>query len=96
MSALTGGGVHDAELETRLAEVPCATLAVFGQNDMMVAAEAPRIYREKIPNCNISFVYDAGHAILVDRPEALISAVSDFIERRETFIVGRDSGLINP
>jgi pimeloyl-ACP methyl ester carboxylesterase len=62
----------------------------------MVAPEAPRIYREKIPNCNISFVYDAGHAILADRPEALISAVSDFIERRETFIVGRESGLINP
>ena len=96
MSALTGSGAHDSELESRLGEVSCATLAVFGQSDQMVAPEAPRIYREKMPNCNISFVYDAGHAILADRPEALIGAVADFIERRETFIVGRESGLINP
>ena len=96
MISLTGSGAHQAELETRLGEVSCATLAVFGLNDPIVAPEAARVYREQIPNCNVSFVYDAGHAILADRPEALISAVIDFVERRETFIVGRESGLINP
>ena len=90
------GGVHDAELESLLGEIPCATLAVFGLKDRMVAPEAARVYREKIPNCNVSLVYDAGHAIIADRPEALTGAVSDFVERRETFIVGRESGLINP
>ena len=58
--------------------------------------EAARVYRERIPNCNISLVYDAGHALLCDRPEAVTSAVADFVERRETFIVGRESGVINP
>ena len=93
---LLSSHTYDAELEDRLGEVPCATLAVFGLNDRMVAPEAARVYREKIPNCNISLVYDAGHAIIADRPKALTSLVTDFVERRETFIVGRESGLINP
>ena len=92
---LTGGG-HDAEAERRLGEIPCATLVLFGSEDKMVAPEAARIYRERIPNCNIVFVYDAGHLIEAERPEALVNAVSDYVEMRETFIVGRQTGLINP
>jgi hypothetical protein len=41
-------------------------------------------------------VYDAGHLIVAERPEALINVVSDFVERRETFVVSRQSGVINP
>ncbi len=90
------GVSHDAEAESRFGEIQCATLAVFGVEDKIVSHEAARVYRAKIPNCNISLVYDAGHLIEVDRPESLISLVSDFIERRETFIVGRESTIINP
>ena len=94
--ALIGSASHDDDLEARLGEIICPTLAVFGQEDRLVAAEAPRIYREKIPNCNISFVYDAGHVIAAERPEALTSLVADFIQRRETFIVEEASSVINP
>ncbi len=90
------GESHDTEAESSLGEIQCATLVVFGLTDRMVAPEAASIYREKIPNCNVSIVYDAGHAILAERPEALINAVADFVERRETFIVGRGSAIINP
>ncbi len=87
---------HDAEAERRLGEVACATLIIFGSEDRMVTSEAAGIYRERIPNSNLSFVYDAGHLIEAERPEALINVVSDYVERRETFIVGRQSGIINP
>ena len=69
---------------------------VFGLNDQLVAPEAARVYKEKIPNSNHSIVYDAGHAIAAERPEALINAVADYVEHRETFIVGRQTGVINP
>ena len=88
-------GVHDAEAVSRLGDVACATLVVFGLNDRTVAPEAASVYKG-IPNCNISFVYDAARDIMADRPEALTDVVADFVERRETFIVGRGSGLINP
>ena len=84
------------EAESRLSEIQCATLAVFGSKDTMVASKAGSIYREKIPNCNVSLVYDAGHLIVAERPEALCGLVSDFVERRETFIVERGTGMINP
>ena len=87
---------HDAEAESRLSEIQCATLAVFGLEDKMVRHEAARVYREKIPNGNISLVYDAGHLIEAERPDSLINLVEDFVERRETFIVGRRSTVINP
>jgi pimeloyl-ACP methyl ester carboxylesterase len=90
------GGRHDAEAERRLGEIPCATLVLFGSEDQMVAPEAARIYRARIPNSHIAFVYDAGHLIEAERPEALVNAVSDYVELRETFIVGRQTGLINP
>jgi pimeloyl-ACP methyl ester carboxylesterase len=90
------GGRHDAEAERRLAEIPCATLVLFGSEDTVVAPEAARLYRARIPNSNIAFVYDAGHCIEAERPEALINVVSDYVELRETFIVGRQTGIINP
>jgi len=90
------GTTHDLEAESRLSDIRCATLVVFGQKDNLVAPEAARLYREKIPNSNITFVYDAGHLIVAERPEALINAVSDYVERRETFTVSRQSSIISP
>ena len=87
-----GGG----DVEGRMGEIECATLVVFGLNDRAMAPEAASVYKASIPNCNVSLVYDAGHNIMADRPEALIDVVSDFVERGEAFIVARHSGLINP
>ena len=90
------GQTHDAAAAAKLSEIRCPTLIVFGVNDRMVAPEAARVYAENIPNSNISLVYDTGHLIEAERPEALMDAVSSYVEHRETFIVGRGSNLINP
>ena len=89
-----GGG--DASLEIRMGEIECATLVVFGLNDRTMAPEAAGVYKASISNCHVSLVYDAGHNIMADRPEALIDVVSDFVERGEAFIVAWHSGLIHP
>ncbi len=92
---LEGAG-HDAEAEYRLGEVQCPTLVVFGLRDRAVADGAASVYRGRVPNCNVSIVYDAGHLILAERPQALMGVLADYVERRETYIVGRRSSLINP
>ena len=84
------------DLENLLAEIRCPTLAVFGQADDTIDPAAPSIYRSRIPNCNVAFVYDAGHDIAAERPQALLNLVADYLERRETFIVQSRSGAINP
>ena len=90
------GGNGPAELEARLGDVQCPTLVVFGRDDKSVAPDAAATYRERIPNCNIAFVYAAGHDIAADRPQALVNLVSDYLERRETFIVQNRTNVINP
>ena len=84
------------ELESRLGDIRCPTLAVFGQADGTIDPAAPGVYRSRIPNCNVAFVYDAGHDIVGERPQALLNLVTDYLERRETFIVQNRAGAINP
>ena len=85
-----------ADASRRLDELACATLVLLGQEDRLVSREAGGIWKAEAPNCNLSYVYDAGHAINIDRPEALTGAVLDFLERRETFIVENRPSVINP
>lgn len=84
------------ELEDRLGLIESQTLVVFGTNDEVSAQDMGRLYKERMPNCYLVFVYDAGHAVAAQRPEALAGVVSDFLERRETFIVSRTNTMINP
>ena len=86
----------DGDAAGQLPGLECATLAVFGQEDRLVSREAGGVWKERAPNCNICYVYDAGHAVAVDRPDALVNVVMDFLERRETFVVENRSSLINP
>ncbi len=81
--------VHDEGLEGRLGDIQCPTLVAFGTDDRLVHREAARVYAERIPVVNVSLVYDAGHVMCADRPEALARLVADYVERRDTFVVGR-------
>ena len=86
-------GLLEAETLDRLA-VPL--LAVFGMEDPLAASGVPARLRERAPNCHICFVYAAGRQIEADRPEALTQVVSDYLERRETFVVETGAHAINP
>lgn len=85
-----------AQLESRLGQVRCPTLVALGSRDKLVTPEAAALYRRQIPNCHVSLVYDAGHIIAAERPEALSNVVADFVENRETFVVTRQRSVINP
>ncbi|MBI3801386.1 MAG: alpha/beta fold hydrolase [Deltaproteobacteria bacterium] len=87
---------RDPELERRLGELKAATLVLFGTRDGVIPPEIGRLYVERIPNCYYALVYDAGHVIEAERPEALFAAVRDFLEHRETFVVSRKTTVINP
>ncbi len=80
----------------RLGEVQAATFVLFGTNDAAIPPETGRLYVERLPDCYYALTYDAGHDIAGERPEALSEAVSDFVERRGTFIVERKNTTLNP
>jgi pimeloyl-ACP methyl ester carboxylesterase len=93
---LLPGTAAEPALAGRLGEVKAPTLVLFGTNDPVVPPETGRLYVERLPECYYALSYDAGHDIAGDRPEALSEAVSDFVERRGTFIVERNSTALHP
>jgi pimeloyl-ACP methyl ester carboxylesterase len=90
------GPNRDRDLETQLARLQVPTLVVFGTRDRMIPPEMGHFYKELIPNCHLVFVYDAGHAIGAERPEAFAEVVTDFVERREAFVVSQTPTVIHP
>jgi pimeloyl-ACP methyl ester carboxylesterase len=90
------GTSRDMALEEKLGEVQAQTLVVFGTADKVVQPAMGRMFRERMPNCHYVLVYDAGHAVAAERPEALTNTITDFLDMRETFIVSRRDGRINP
>ena len=90
------GPDRDADLETQMHRLPTPTLVLFGTLDHVIPPEMGRFYRELLPNCHLVFVYDAGHAISTERPEAFAEVTVDFLERREAFVVSRTETVIHP
>ncbi len=90
------GPARDEVLESRMPGLNIPVLVLFGTMDRMIPSEMGRHYCEKLPNCHLILVYDAGHAVDADRPEAFVSVVSDFLQHHEAFLVNRQSGLIHP
>src|SRR5262249_7498365 len=90
------GPDRDADLEARLRSLPVPTLVVFGTLDGVIPPEMGRFYKELMPNCHLVFVYDSGHAISTERPEAFAEVTADFLERHEAFVVSRTETIIHP
>jgi pimeloyl-ACP methyl ester carboxylesterase len=90
------GPDRDADLERQLGGLATPTLVLFGTVDRVIPPEMGHLYKELMPNCHLVFVYDAGHAISTDRPEAFTEVVVDFLERHEAFVISRTPTVIHP
>jgi pimeloyl-ACP methyl ester carboxylesterase len=87
---------RDPELERRLSGLTTPTLTLFGTEDAVAPAGVGGVYKALIPGSHLVFVYAAGHAIAVDRPEAFAEVVLDFLERHEAFVISRTRSVILP
>lgn len=90
------GPDRDLDLERRLPDLATPTLVLFGTLDAVIPPDMGHFYKELIPNCHLVFVYDSGHGISTDRPEAFTEVTLDFLERREAFIISRTETVIHP
>jgi pimeloyl-ACP methyl ester carboxylesterase len=90
------GPDRDEALEQRLRGLPTPTLVVFGTLDSVIPPEMGRIYKELMSNSHLVFVYDAGHAIAAERPEAFVDVVTDFLERGDAFLISRAKTVVFP
>lgn len=90
------GPDRDAALEAQMRELATPTLVLFGTLDHVIPPEMGRHYKELLPNCHLVLVYDAGHAISTERPEAFAEVTADFLERHEAFVISRIETVIHP
>jgi pimeloyl-ACP methyl ester carboxylesterase len=90
------GPDRDAGLEARLRGLETQALIVFGTRDGVIPPEMGRIYLDLMPHAHLVFVYDAGHAIGAERPEAFVEVVGDFLEREDAFVISRAKTVILP
>ena len=86
----------NGELEERLSELQAPTLSVFGAEDVVTPLELGRRYVELMPEAFYAIVYDAGHAVDIERPEATAEIVGDFLDRGSEFAVEQASSLQLP
>ena len=90
------GPARDTVLEEGLRRLGIPTLVLFGTQDRVIPAVMGRVYKELIPDAHLVFVYDAGHALMVERPEAFAEVVTDFFERTDAFIISRTKTVVLP
>ncbi len=95
LAARLFGPPVDEALEARMGEIVCPVLALFGTRDELIPTSFARRYRQLMPKANVMFVYDAGHRILEDRPEATASLIEDFLQEPGGFLVNRTSGALS-
>jgi pimeloyl-ACP methyl ester carboxylesterase len=74
-------------------EIERPVLVLCGTKDQAAAGDR---WRKLLTDCHFMFVYDAGHAIGEERPEALAFITLEFFERRALFLVSRESGMVFP
>ena len=89
------GANRDAELEAAMRRLDIPALVLFGTLDRVIPPEMGRHYKELLPNGHLVLVYDAGHAIGAERPEAFVEVVTDFLDRREAFLISRTETVIH-
>lgn len=90
------GPARDRPLEEGLKRLKLPTLVMFGTQDGVIPARMGRVYKELIADAHLVFVYDAGHALMVERPEAFAEVVTDFLERTDAFIISRGKTVVFP
>jgi pimeloyl-ACP methyl ester carboxylesterase len=90
------GPDRDPALEARLRALAVPTLVLFGTMDDVVAPTWGREYKALLPDCHLVLVYDAGHGISTDRPEAFADVVLDFLRRGEAFVIPHAETVIHP
>jgi 2-succinyl-6-hydroxy-2,4-cyclohexadiene-1-carboxylate synthase len=74
------GSAADPAVTARLGEIQAPTLILTGELDTKYI-EIGRILQSGIPNAEMQIIPDAGHAIHLERPDAVIDAVQGFLRK---------------
>lgn len=89
------GSKIDERLVDRLRTLSVRTLVMFGTHDGVMTHQQGRLYKQILPECVFTIVYDAAHDIKGDRPEAFAELVASFLSPG-SFLINHQTSVLNP
>jgi 3-oxoadipate enol-lactonase len=73
----------------RLGDIQAPTLVMHGGEDGMAPLSNARMLAERIPDAELAILPGAGHAFLLEQPEATSGLITDWLDRRGAIAPGR-------
>lgn len=67
---------------TRLAEIAAPTLLIWGRNDLITPPPVAEEFRDRIPDAELHFIEQCGHAPMIEHPKQFNRTVIDFLRKR--------------
>jgi pimeloyl-ACP methyl ester carboxylesterase len=89
------GVLNDPSLAAKLERITGHSLSLFGTDSGGNVQVMTSLYREKIPNCHLMYVFDALDPAR-SRPEAAAEVIADFLLRGDGFLVSEQDGRLFP
>jgi 3-oxoadipate enol-lactonase len=74
---------------SRLGDIQAPTLVMHGGEDGMAPLSNARMLAERIPDAELAIMPGAGHAFLLEQPEASHAVIADWFDRRGAIAAGR-------
>ena len=68
--------IPERGLKDRIHRIKARTVLVWGDSDRMFPAPYAHAYREAIAGADLVIVPDAGHAVTMEKPDAVVAAIS--------------------
>ncbi len=72
----------------RLHAIQAPTLVMHGERDAMAPLANAHLLAQRIPDAEVAVVPGAGHAYLLERPEASFALLTEWLDRRATVSAG--------
>ena len=71
--------IPESGLEKRLPRITTPTLVLWGAQDRLVEPSYGRIFAERIPGARLETIDEAGHLLLLERPDQVAAAATRFL-----------------
>jgi len=68
-------------LEDKISKIKAATLLIWGNNDTITPPFVAKKFNELIPNSELEFIDECGHAPMMERPEKFNALLKNFLSK---------------
>ena len=82
MAGLGMSGFTEEQVTDRMSRIQVPVLLLFGEHDRVVPRGNAALMADKLPDAEVKILPEAGHLFPIERPEATVEAIHDFLESK--------------